>query len=236
MWASFQKAAETIELQLGTTREGRVKRKWQYSFTKWLTLWARQAFGQISVMLPREGLMTDWFSRIAGVRLMQPEIFRSVLLVVSLLLVPSFAWADWEPTEVVGLVYPRAARSARITGVVVVRLSLDSQGVVTAATILSGHPVLAKAAKENAGRWKFKDSQQSPTSGDPILVYHFSTMRLMTHARTKVARCRTAKSWAATSPARGTVQPSTSARAKFSDHRPLKASCSTAFASRKVAS
>ncbi len=105
---------------------------------------------------------------------MQPEIFRSVLLVVSLLLVPSFAWADWEPTEVVGLVYPRAARSARITGVVVVRLSLDSQGVVTAATILSGHPVLAKAAKENAGRWKFKDSQQSPTSGDPILVYHFS--------------------------------------------------------------
>src|SRR2546428_14076687 len=104
---------------------------------------------------------------------MRQETFRSYLLAI-LLLIPSLALADWEPTEVVGLTYPRAARLARISGVVVLRVSLDNQGSVTGTTVLSGHPVLAQAAGENAQEWKFKKSDRSSTSEDSILVYRFS--------------------------------------------------------------
>jgi TonB family protein len=63
---------------------------------------------------------------------------------------------------------------ARITGTVIVRLSVAPDGSVTQAKAVSGHPVLAEAARQNAGRWKFERSGRGPGADrDAYLVYRF---------------------------------------------------------------
>ncbi|HET9785986.1 MAG TPA: TonB family protein, partial [Pyrinomonadaceae bacterium] len=71
--------------------------------------------------------------------------------------------------------YPAKARKARASGTVVVRVLIDKEGKVKAATAISGHPLLMDAAVEAA-----KNSLFSPTllAGKPVKVdgviqYHF---------------------------------------------------------------
>ncbi|HEV2706558.1 MAG TPA: TonB family protein [Pyrinomonadaceae bacterium] len=64
-------------------------------------------------------------------------------------------------------VYPESAKSARISGTVIVAVVVDETGRVTHAEALCGHPTLAKASVEAARRARF-----APTllSGQPVKV------------------------------------------------------------------
>lgn len=63
--------------------------------------------------------------------------------------------------------YPPLAKAARISGSVVVEVTVDEAGNVIAVRDLSGHPLLRSAAMQAARQWKF-----SPTllSGQPVKV------------------------------------------------------------------
>lgn len=105
---------------------------------------------------------------------MRPGTFHSCRLAVALLVVSTATAAGWEPSEIVGLAYPWLAQSARVAGTVVVRLTVARDGSVTQAAAVSGHPLLAEAARQNAGRWKFERSGQDPGADrDAYLVYRF---------------------------------------------------------------
>ncbi len=67
------------------------------------------------------------------------------------------------------LAYPRLAASARIQGIVVVRVTLDDVGDVKLAEPLSGPKVLVEPSVVNARRWAFKPTR----SRSAILVYDF---------------------------------------------------------------
>jgi len=94
-------------------------------------------------------------------------------LIIILLNVCVPALAEWEPAEIVGLPYPPLARMARIEGIAIVRVSVGPDGSVRQAEAVSGHPLLEKAAEENARKWKFKLSGRSGRIRDPYLVYRF---------------------------------------------------------------
>lgn len=108
---------------------------------------------------------------------MQRAIFHRLALAVSVVLLPSIALGAWQPSEIVGMKYPRLARLARITGLVIVRASLADDGTVREVAVVSGHPLLAKAAQANAREWRFAWSQKvsrSSRSPEVHLVYYFA--------------------------------------------------------------
>jgi len=51
--------------------------------------------------------------------------------------------------------YPRLAGTARIYGDVVLQISLRADGSVFSSRVVSGHPLLSSAARENSMTWKF---------------------------------------------------------------------------------
>src|SRR5262249_38302702 len=63
--------------------------------------------------------------------------------------------------------YPPLAKAARVSGAVVVEVTLDEEGNVISAKALSGHPLLKDSAVAAAMKWRF-----APTllSGKPIKV------------------------------------------------------------------
>lgn len=58
-------------------------------------------------------------------------------------------------------VYPPLAKAARVTGSVVVELTIDEDGDVTAAHAVSGHPLLKDSAVAAARAWKFSPTELS---------------------------------------------------------------------------
>jgi len=73
-------------------------------------------------------------------------------------------------------VYPPLARAARISGSVVVEVTLDEDGKVISARAVSGHPLLKDAAVAAAREWTF---EQTKLSGTPVKVigtitFHFA--------------------------------------------------------------
>lgn len=63
--------------------------------------------------------------------------------------------------------YPELAREARITGSVVVEITVDEEGAVISARAISGHPLLRDAAVDAARGWTFTPTQ---LSGVPVKV------------------------------------------------------------------
>lgn len=63
--------------------------------------------------------------------------------------------------------YPPLAKAARISGSVVVEVTVDEEGSVIGARTLSGHPLLKEAAVTAARGWKFK---QTTLDGRPVKV------------------------------------------------------------------
>jgi TonB family protein len=63
--------------------------------------------------------------------------------------------------------YPEEAKQARISGSVVVEVTIDEEGNVISTRTISGHPLFRKPAEEAARQWKFR-----PTllSGQPVKV------------------------------------------------------------------
>jgi protein TonB len=63
--------------------------------------------------------------------------------------------------------YPPAARSAGISGPVVVQVKIDWCGNVESAEVISGDPLLQSAALRAAYQWKFEPTN---LSGHPVRV------------------------------------------------------------------
>jgi len=63
--------------------------------------------------------------------------------------------AEWFPVQIEAPSYPLLAGQARIDGVVTLRLVLGGDGRVMRAEVMSGNPVLARAAQLNALAWRF---------------------------------------------------------------------------------
>ncbi len=59
------------------------------------------------------------------------------------------------------IAYPPLARQTRISGIVVLQVSVAASGTVEHVEILKGHPLLRQAAADSVGRWKF-----APRSGE----------------------------------------------------------------------
>ena len=70
--------------------------------------------------------------------------------------------------------YPPVARSARVSGSVIVEVTMDEQGNVTSARAISGHPLLQQAAVEAAKGWKFSPLHLSDTPVKEIRTITFN--------------------------------------------------------------
>jgi TonB family protein len=81
-----------------------------------------------------------------------------VILAMLLLTVPQLAVAEkckLHAVEHAAPRYPAVAASTSVSGVVHVIVTVDEAGIVTDATVRSGHELLNAAALEAAKRWKF---------------------------------------------------------------------------------
>lgn len=79
---------------------------------------------------------------------------KAVLLLA--LVMPLEAQA-WTPKRIVAVAeYPRIARLARVSGEVSVRCSLNADGSVFKAEVISGPSLLKEQAVQNALRWRFE--------------------------------------------------------------------------------
>lgn len=111
------------------------------------------------VNLPQPGLPEHYI---------KTYVERYIVLLDSLCLIPkSGGVLTNSATRRVEPDYPPLARAARISGSVVVEVTLDEDGGVISARAISGHPLLKDAAVNAARRWQF-----SPTmlSGVPVKV------------------------------------------------------------------
>jgi protein TonB len=63
--------------------------------------------------------------------------------------------------------YPIAAKAARIQGPVVLRAVISKEGTIENLTVISGHPMLVKAALEAVREWKYRPYM---LNGDPYEV------------------------------------------------------------------
>jgi periplasmic protein TonB len=63
--------------------------------------------------------------------------------------------------------YPMAAKAARIQGPVVLRAVISKEGTIENLTVLSGHPMLVKAALEAVREWRYRPYM---LNGDPFEV------------------------------------------------------------------
>lgn len=72
-------------------------------------------------------------------------------------------------------VYPREAREAGAEGAVKVQITIDEEGNVTAATAISGHPLLRSSSEQAALKTKFRkvsiNGEMPKTTG--VLIYNF---------------------------------------------------------------
>lgn len=79
-------------------------------------------------------------------------------------------------TKRVAPVYPPLAKAARIAGSVVVEVTVDEEGNVISARVISGHPLLKDAAVAAARRWTF-----SPTTLESVAVKVIGTITFNFH-------------------------------------------------------
>lgn len=77
-------------------------------------------------------------------------------------------------TAAVAPQYPPIAVLARLSGSVIVRVTVDEAGTVTRADATRGHPVLRRAATEAAKKWKFEIAPDS--SRTALLEFDFKVL------------------------------------------------------------
>lgn len=77
---------------------------------------------------------------------------------------------DVKPVYFEDIAYPMVARLKHVSGVVVVRLKLDDNGVVVSAEPISGAQALIPGCVTNAKKWRFRPNSTKSV----ILVYRFA--------------------------------------------------------------
>ena len=80
------------------------------------------------------------------------------VLVCSMFSLVTFAYSptSWTPARILGMMYPQVARFARIEGVVEAKCKIREDGTVADVMILTGHPMLAPAVKDNLLKWTLR--------------------------------------------------------------------------------
>jgi len=83
--------------------------------------------------------------------------------------------------------YPPLAKTARVSGTVVVEVTVDETGTVIAARSISGHPLLKPAAETAARGWEFK-----PTllQGTPVKVIGTITFNFQLYSQEDIDRVK----------------------------------------------
>jgi TonB family protein len=61
-------------------------------------------------------------------------------------------------------VYPELARRMRVSGKVVLRVTIQADGTVSATKVESGHPLLSAAAETAVHRWRFAPNTEPSES------------------------------------------------------------------------
>jgi protein TonB len=77
-------------------------------------------------------------------------------------------------TTYVAPVYPDIARTARVQGIVVVECTIDPSGRVVDARVVTGHPLLDKAALDAVRQWRYAATR---LNGVPVAVLMTVTVR-----------------------------------------------------------
>lgn len=97
-----------------------------------------------------------------------------LLLAAGLLAAQVTASGGWTPAHLIGMSYVKAARDARVQGVVKVECLLKPDGSVSDVKVLSGHPIFIRDVLDNARQWKFAATGK-PAAAEPtvILTYEF---------------------------------------------------------------
>jgi TonB family protein len=76
----------------------------------------------------------------------------------------------------VDIVYPDAARTARVSGIVILQITVGAEGNVLEAQVLRGHPLLNQAALDAVRQWRYSTTM---LNGEPVPV--ISTVSLRFH-------------------------------------------------------
>jgi TonB family protein len=76
----------------------------------------------------------------------------------------------------VDIVYPDAARTARVSGIVILQMTVGAEGNVLEAQVLRGHPLLNQAALDAVRQWRYSTTM---LNGEPVPV--ISTVSLRFH-------------------------------------------------------
>ena len=98
------------------------------------------------------------------------------LMLMFALAASSLCAQDWIPSHIVAVdEYPWLARVAGTTGNVVVKCTLNKDGSVASAEILSGPALLREKTQQNAQLWKFhRTTSKGHTKEDSVtLAYQF---------------------------------------------------------------
>lgn len=74
--------------------------------------------------------------------------------------------------------YPVAAKAARIHGTVVLRAVISKEGAIENLTVISGHPMLVKAALDAVSQWRYRPYL---LNGDPFEVETQVTVNFVLH-------------------------------------------------------
>ncbi len=72
-------------------------------------------------------------------------------------------------------VYPPLAKAARIQGKVVLYVDIDGDGVVQNISVVSGHPLLVKAAIDAVRHWRYQVESHQPTFTDVTVNFTLSS-------------------------------------------------------------
>ena len=78
------------------------------------------------------------------------------------------------PKAAVAPAYPFVAAGARISGTVVVRLTVNESGRAVSEKVATGHPLLRSAAVEAARRWKFGKASAERRTVDVTFRFELS--------------------------------------------------------------
>ncbi|HYU48124.1 MAG TPA: energy transducer TonB [Terriglobales bacterium] len=105
-------------------------------------------------------------------------------IAVGLLISGCLAWSAgnaWGQVEItrklknkVAPMYPDLARRMNITGVVKVKITVSSNGLVKDVKLVGGHPVLANAALDAVKKWRYEAGKEETTG---VVEFHFDAVQ-----------------------------------------------------------